>query len=263
VKVVLIVLLTHLLAVALGGQNASTQPKFEVASVKQSSSPPYEYSGVIRVRADGLSVARTELKSLIQWSYDVKRYQITDGPNWLESEFFAIEAKAQGPTTRENLKLMLRALLAERFRLTLHPATKELPVYALTVAKGGPKLREVEAGKSSPQAMVRSFRDGQRMLSRLTGSRTFMWQVVDMLSGMLSLAGRPVVDRTGLKGCYDFTLEWDPNESAPGDDTTKAQVYGPSLFSAIQEQLGLRLDAQRSPVSVLVIDHAERVPTEN
>jgi uncharacterized protein (TIGR03435 family) len=263
VKILRIALLASSLVVALGGQDRSSQPKFEVASVKQSSSPPYGFSGVIRPRADGLSVARADLKSLVQWSYGVKRYQITGGPRWLESEFFQIEAKAQGPTTREDLRLMLRALLAERLKLTLHPATNELPVYALTLAKGGAKLRDAEPGADPPQAMISMFRDGQKMFSRLTGSKTFMWQVVDVLSAVLSSAGRPVVDRTGLKGCYDFTLEWDPNEPAPGGDPANAQAPGPSLFSAIQEQLGLKLEAQRSPVPVLVIDHAERAPTEN
>ena len=140
---------------------------------------------------------------------------------------------------------MLQNLLAERFKLKLHRERRETQIYALVPGKNGPRL--TESGPDAPH----SVREGP---GRLTGSGVPISALADHLSGPLYQLGRQVVDRTGLKGNYDFTLEWAASDSdAPGQ----------SLFTALQEQLGLKLEAQRSSVDVLVVDSMEKAPTEN
>jgi uncharacterized protein (TIGR03435 family) len=155
---------------------------------------------------------------------------------------FGIDARTSAPASREQLKLMLRTLLADRFKLPLHSATKQMPVYALTSAKNGPKLQRAdERGFSVGRGFVRGTMD----ISTLTRELT-------------SILGRTVVDATGLEGVYKVALMWSP------DDQTAAATDnpGPSIFTAIQEQLGLRLEAPKGPVQVLVIDKAGK-PSEN
>jgi uncharacterized protein (TIGR03435 family) len=157
--------------------------------------------------------------------------------------------------TRDQARVILQAVLADRFRLKVHRETKDLPVYALAVGKKGPTMKE-----SAPDV---KFAAGFEMLpfARMTNRKTTMIQ----LAGFLSVyAGRPVVDRTGLTGSYDFTLEWnldDVQQREPGVPGG-ANPARPSLFTAVQEQLGLKLEPSRAPIEVLVIDHAEK-PSEN
>ncbi len=143
---------------------------------------------------------------------------------------------------------MLQALLAERFKLTLHRETKELPMYVLVVAKNGPKFKttESETGISS---------NSSRTHWHVTAKGT-MRRFAEFLS---EEAGRPVVDQTGLSGSYELTLDWTPDDAPAANDS----AAGPSLFTALQEQLGLKLDATKGPVEILVIDRANRTPTEN
>ena len=221
-----------------------------------------------------LTATGVTLHGLIREAYGVEDDQISGAPNWLNSERYDIEAKADKSVADELQKLsfdqrlveyrrMLQALLADRFQLTLHRETKELPVYALIIAKKGPKLQETHPGDNDPTGMT--FGRGL-----LKGEGVPIALLVRHLSQQR--LGRPVLDKSGLTGKYDFTLQWTPEENrAPmfkgtrdggqGPDSPP-DSSGPSIFTAIQEQLGLRLESQKGPVEVLVIDHVER-PSEN
>ena len=208
------------------------------------------------------------LQGLIREAYEVEDNQISGAPAWLDSERYDIEAKADKSVADELQKLsfdqrlveyrrMLQALLGDRFQLTLHRETKELPVYALVIAKKGPKLQETHPGDNDPTGMTFGW-------GLLKGEGVPIALLVRHLSRQQ--LDRPVVDKTGLTGKYDFTLKWIPDDrrtptvGQQGTDDTPPP--GPSIFTAIQEQLGLRLEPQKGPVEVLVIDHVER-PSEN
>lgn len=182
-------------------------------------------------------------------------------------------AADQGRTIRQR---MLQALLAERFKLLAHRETKELPVYALVVAKNGPKFEEAKPGDRYPDGIkAPDGRPGAGMMFTNRGQVTGQGLPIANLVRQLSLElGRTVVDTTGLTGTYDFTLKWTPDESqgrmfkrAEGgqqrtDPAPSSESSGPSIFTALQEQLGLKLEAQKGPVEILVIDYVER-PTAN
>ena len=245
---------------------------YEVASIK-----PNKYSSHMlgigfwlgRFTATGVT-----LQELIREAYEVENNQISGAPPWLDSERYDIEAKADKAVADELDKLsfdqrvieyrrMLQTLLADRLKLTLHRENKVLPVYALVIAKNGHKLKEVKPDDADPTGMTfgRSLLKGQGV------SIAFL---VRMLSQQQ--LGRPVLDKTGLTGKYDFTLQWTPDENrAPtfkgtgdgGQELDKPpDSSGPSIFTSIQEQLGLKLESQKGPVEVLVIDHVEK-PSEN
>jgi uncharacterized protein (TIGR03435 family) len=191
--------------------------------------------------------------------------QVTGGPGWINSDRFDIVAKAEGnPST--DARLMLRTLLADRFKLMVHHETRELPVYALVIArrdgKLGPQLRPsnladcLAAPKlstpSDPNAAVRC--GGGFLRTGELGARAMEFST--LATTVSNLADRPVVDRTGLTGTFDWNLQWtaDRSPSPTGDRSTDSV----SLFTALQEQLGLKLEPTRGPVDVLVIDHVER-----
>ncbi len=244
-------------------QTPAAQPAFEVASIKPS--PP---NGTIAIRRSGHRIATTStsLLFLITWAYDVHSDRLYGKPNWLDSVRYDIVANASRddppaprlPGQPSELQRMMQALLAERFKLAIHRETREVTLYALVVAKGGPKIRPTEA----PAVM------GQNPFSmsgrgRLIGTQVSAEMLAKALSDQLS---RSVQDQTGLKGVFDFKLEWEPDASPGGPDGAAAGAdlrAGSSLFTAIQEQLGLKLETRKGPVEVLVIDHIERVPTEN
>jgi uncharacterized protein (TIGR03435 family) len=189
---------------------------------------------------------RISLQALIEYAYDINRNQIV-GPAWLEYETYDIEAKPAHPVSVAQIKLMLQALLADRFKLTVHKESREMAVYALVAAKGGPHLREAPADE------VPSFR---RTPGHIVAKNEPLSSFIQAFRGNFFVPGlldHPVVDMTGLKGRYDFALQWAQRDTD----------NGPSLFTAVQEQLGLRLVAQKGPVDILVIDHAEKIPTEN
>jgi uncharacterized protein (TIGR03435 family) len=169
------------------------------------------------------------------------------GPAWLNFEKYDIIAKVPPDTPREQVTLMLRALLAERFMLTLHREYKDLRVYALVVARGGPKVKPTTAAEGSF-----TFRSGHIVCKALS-----MSEFANRLSGPVFKLGVPVVNLTGLTGIFDFALDWAP------DDIRVDDPASPSLYTAFQEQLGLKLEASKAPVEVLIVDHVERVPIEN
>jgi uncharacterized protein (TIGR03435 family) len=232
-------------------QSAPQSPQvFDAASVKPAKAGVRGYS--IRPLPGRLSASNTTLGMLVAEAYHVYDFQISGGPKWLNADRYDIEAKAEGDTkpSAAELRGMLQKLLADRFSLVVHRETRDLPVYALEVGKGGPKFPPSKDSEEAP--MFRVFQRRQ-----ITAARAPLGYLVEALS---SLVGRPVVDKTGLAGKYDYRLEWTPDETQVRSDEAAPQVEGnvPSLASALQEQMGLRLQSQKAPVEIIVIDRAEK-----
>jgi uncharacterized protein (TIGR03435 family) len=251
---------------------AAAHPQFEVTSIKPNTSAtgtmkfPFPSGG--RFTATNLT-----LKILISFAYKVQGFEVSGGPGWIGSDRYDVTARAADTNIGvEQYRLMLQALLADRFKLAVHRETKEMPVYALLPGKGGPRLPEadpkgcVTSGQSSLPACGGFFTGP----SSLDGRKMAMPQFVDALSIVL---GRRVIDKTGFTGTFDIHLEFSPEGTAldrrgPGDagspvNAGNPDTSRPSIFTAVQEQLGLKLESQKAPAEVLVIDHVERVPTEN
>jgi uncharacterized protein (TIGR03435 family) len=230
----------------LRAQSAAA-PQVEVASIKPSSDPTSDTSGS-KSGHGRLTMNNVTLKRCIIGAYGMGPNQIVGGPEWLDSLRYRIEAKADTAAGDTELMLMLRTLLADRFKLALHRETRPLQAFVLEVAKNGPKL------EASTDAESRT----KNRRGSIEARKTTMNRFAEILSRQMDI---PVVDRTGLEGVFNLTLEWDPESGKPAR-ADAAPENRPSIFTAIQEQLGLRLRAQKTPVEVLVIDHAE-APTEN
>jgi bla regulator protein BlaR1 len=232
---------------------AQTPPAFEVVSIKPNRTGARS-SGFHRAGGGNLNAINVTLKTLIGYAYDVRGYQISGGPPWIDSERYDILAKPEGTeldsrTARvELMRHRVQALLADRFQLTITKTTKELPMFTLVVAKNGPKLTRA---KGDDRDMVTN---GHHLTCRTTSMESL---AKNFLQGEL---GRFVADRTGLKGEFDFTLDWAPQEGEPrqSDGEPSTVPEGASLFMALQEQLGLKLEPTKGPVEILVVDHAER-----
>jgi uncharacterized protein (TIGR03435 family) len=272
-------------------QSNPSAPKleFEVASVKpaapQADGRRFVGSQGGPGTADPGRVTYTNLalKSLITTAYDVKAYQVV-GPGWLEMERFDIVAKIPAGATKEQVNQMLQNLVVDRFRLTLHHMTKEFRLYELVVGKNGPKMKasmedpSAAGGRVSPipigkdgfpaipagrRGMIQMQMDGRR---RIVGRVQSMKDLADLLGNQV---GAPVVDKTGLGGTYDFTLDFalGPGRgvdalvgpASPTDNTADV----PNFFGGLQEQLGLKLEQKTGPLDVLVVDQVEKVPTDN
>jgi uncharacterized protein (TIGR03435 family) len=250
---------TPLLAVAIVSlleAQSPTRPEFEVASLKPN---PSGNSGfAIRAMPAGLNATNISLKRLIALGYSVTDYQIFGDLPWLESQRFDLEAKATHLTALPELRLMTQSLLDERFKLKFHREPRELPIYSLTLVKSGVKGPNLVDAPSEPcpPPTAATVRCGTVSpgAGRIIGERGRISQLADRLSTML---GRTVVDKTGLTGAYDINLTFapDPGLQLPGGPP--ADPGGPSLFTAIQEQLGLKLQAGKGPVEVIVVDSAE------
>ncbi len=229
---------------------------FEVASVKHvpPPAPGQGYSSSMKLAPGRLMGINVSLKKLIMNSYEVRDYQLS-GPDWLDSELFDIVATMPRETTSEEAIRMIQALLAERFHLTMHHEARELPVYALVIGKNGTKLKEVGYGNSSTNSSP----------GKIVANKALMSNLANLLSRQFE---RPVIDMTGLKGFYDFELQWTPDEGAampkPGEGGALTDsATGPSLMVALQQQLGLKLEMRKAPVDILVIDRVDRIPKEN
>ena len=283
----------------LPGQ-ASPRLEFEVATVK--SSPPI--NGFVRIGSrlgpgtsdpSRVNYQMSSLKNLLMTAYGVKNFQI-NGPSWLDTERFDVVATVPPGTTKEQVNIMLQNLLADRFKITLHHETKDAPLYELTVGKNGSKLKPYVADPSAPTALPPGGgpppmgKDGFpvappgaliMMMSpkgrRIAASKQPMSGLINVLAQEL---GSPVLDKTGLTGEFDYTLEFMPEGGGglpglplpppppgggppPGAGGTADGVEAPALIPAVQDQLGLKLEKKRGPLDILVIDHAEKVPTEN
>lgn len=203
-----------------------------------------------RIDTEGgrLVITNYSMKALIRRAWDVQSARIIGGPGWLDSDRYNIEAKT-GRTEKigsEELKTLLQALLVDRFHLKVHRETKELTCYAMILEKSGPKLKE---HMGSPGSSVNDRLGAEK--SQMTGDNVSMAAFANYLADRLD---RIVADSTDLKGGYDFTLEWASDQAV--------NPTSPSLFAALREQLGLRLESRKSPVEVLVIDSVEK-PSEN
>lgn len=260
-------------------------PSFEVASIKPNRSPDGNMQGLYP--PGRVSFRYTTMKRLIAFAYYVKPFQISGRPSWVSSDKWDIDAKEPDALAeqrrdlsviqqRQKVGLLVQSLLTDRFRLHVTHEVRELPIYVLVVAKGGPKLRAAKSGDTYPNGLKAD--NGQPIghgdnfwLGRgsLIAQGIPFQTLVDVLSFHL---GRTIVNQSGLKGKYDFNLHWTPDEnpavaaSLGGDPNgtggPAADISGPSIFTAIQEQLGLKLESTKGPVEVLVIDHIER-PSEN
>jgi uncharacterized protein (TIGR03435 family) len=234
------------------------------------------------------------VRQLITLAYNVRDFQVSGGPNWIGTEKYDIDAKEPDALAdelsnlspeqrREKMGLLLQSLLADRFGLKVSHGSKELPVYALVVAKNGPKIHEAKPGDTYPNGIKTP--DGRvlghggmmgMMPGQLTGQGVPVKFLVQTLSQQL---GRTVLDQTGLQGNYDFTLKWTPDPSmggmmagppgggppggGPGPDAPPPpDASGPSIFTAVQEQLGLRLESTKGPVEIIIVEHVEK-PSEN
>lgn len=239
---------TGLIAIAGAG---SPRPAFEVASVK-----PFQGLGTnVRLDISGPRVTITQygLLGLIMTAYHVEGWQVYGGPDWRDSQLFNIVANAPGERapTMEQVRQMLQTLLADRFRLKVHREKKQSPVYALVVAKNGPKLKASTAYQPSYSL------GGRGRTVQLISQKTTMEYFALQLSNT-GQTGREVVDKTGLTGSYDFELNWaSENDGGPSLDSNV-----PDLFTALQEQLGLKLESRKAFVETLVVDHAEK-PSPN
>lgn len=205
-----------------------------------------------------LTATNVSVRTLILKAFHAKDFQVSGGPGWLATERYDVVAKTENTTISDKeLWLSLQPLLQDRFKLRFHRQTKQLPVYSLAVARGGPKLKP-HAGTDEPSLTGRTG-DGK---SSIVAAGISMAGLADILGDHLD---RTVVDNTGLRGGYDFKLDWaqehlgeESGPSVPGSLEEGLGLSGPSLFTAVQEQLGLKLESAKGPVEVIVIDGAEK-----
>jgi uncharacterized protein (TIGR03435 family) len=237
-------------------------PAFEVAAIKISapnSPPPGDDRRNMDPVPGQFAMRNVNLLFALVWAYDLRDYQIT-GPNWITENRYDIVARAPG-ASNDQMKLMLRTLLTERFQLALHRETRQLPVYLLTtLGKGPPKVKEPNP-------------EGEHGLSGTSTGTLFHKEPIERLCFLLSRRmDRPVLDRTGLAGIYDYVVDTsglarfitnigtDPNDIAK---LKAAQDASTPIFEAVQRDLGLKLEAQKADLEVLVIDKGNKVPAEN
>jgi uncharacterized protein (TIGR03435 family) len=253
--------ITQVVLLALFYVQAQTPPAgpltFEVVSIKPSAP---EVDGMyMRPQPGGLRLEGATLKNLVEYAYDVRGFAISGGPAWVNSDRFDVDARVGGSLgTPQQIRERIKSLLSERFKLAVHTESKEQNVYYLIVGKNGPKFHEA---KPDSRQMIR------RRGASITGEAAGIGMLVLNLANALE---RPVLDKTGLTGRYDFKLEWSldadrqPGSAAGtgGEAPGPPEPSGPSLFAALREQLGLRLEAQKAPAETLVIDHVDH-PSAN
>jgi uncharacterized protein (TIGR03435 family) len=243
--------------IALAAQGQTTTPAFEVATVKPSPAL-MKYLGFQFPGGGRFEASQETVKAMVAFAYEVRDFYVSGGPGWAGTDRFEIVAKADASATPVQMRAMLRTLLAERFKLAVRRETKEATVYQLVVAKDGVKSSGLT--ESSRNGGIRFLARGQ-----IEGMGNTMSGLANYLQTLL---GEVVVDKTGLTANYDFKLAWTPDESQAGKPGAQAGLGnaadpgGPSIFTALQEQLGLKLDATKGPVETIVIEHVEK-PTDN
>ena len=241
--------LLPLLTLALHAQS------FDVASLKPVHLPPGPFSSNLGIARNGqVTLTNVTLADCLRFAYSITNDAQIEGPAWIRDRDvrFTILAKALPDTPRPQLLVMLQSLLTERFQLALHHEPRPLSSLAITIARNGPKIQ-----RSRPDSSA----GGNRLvLGALISNQMTMPTLATLLSRYLR---QTALDRTGLKGLYEIKLEWTPD--APGAPTEKQAdlAAGPSIFAAVQEQLGLKLESHKEPLDVLVIDRAEKVPLGN
>lgn len=237
---------------------------YDVASIREHTGD----DGMVRwmYKQDGFSTTNINLQSLLASAYNVKMDLVSGGPSWLGTKGFDIEAKAlpgdggAAKLTEAQRQAMLRTLLAERFHVKAHVEAKILPIYDLVVAKGGPKM---EVAPPLPPSTDNDHKGGGMSMrpGHLDATRYNMTALANQLGYLVQ---RTVLDKTGLTADYNFHLDWLPEEQAgaAGDAASAGTDVHPPIYTAVQEQLGLKLEPSKGPVDTLVVDHAE-LPTAN
>jgi len=298
-----LVMMGFVIAPQAGAQSAqpalATMPSFEVASIKLNRSGDGRM--MFQNTPGRFVVNNANTKFLIEFAYNIKDFQLSGGPSWINTDRYDIDAKMEDSAVeamqklppdkrQEQIRLMIQSLLADRFQLRVERGTKELPAYALIVAKGGPKLTETPdqapapAGSGSAPAPPAgpagvgggggggrqgggTFRIGRGQMN-LSGAN--MSSFANMLAGQAEIA-RPVIDETGLKGNYEIALKWTPESPTQivGGDASQSfasappvDTAGPNLFTALQDQLGLKLESRKAPAETIGIARIEK-PSDN
>jgi bla regulator protein blaR1 len=252
-------------------QPAQPEKAFDVASIKPNAGGGGR--GNLGARPGGrFQVDNQTVRGLIQMAYNLRDFQISGGPPWIKSERYDIEAKAEGDPSRQQIEgPMLQALLKDRFQLKLHRETRELPVFGLVAAKGGPRLKptklEGDCAALYEKAKCADIRKGPSMLD-VTAIR-----IEDFIEVLSSILGRVVINRTGFQGMFDAHLEFAPDDTAFAGSLGSVRASGggrdgrgggavtsdrPPISTALQEQLGLRLESTKGPVEVVVVDSVDR-----
>jgi uncharacterized protein (TIGR03435 family) len=236
--------------------SATLAQSFDVASVKPSArAVGKDYRGAVVFGPERVSARNVSLKGLIAEAYHVQPFQVSGGPGWLDIDEFDIDARAGKTAAKEQLRAMLQALLAERFHLTLHRDSKEMRVYALSVDRGGPRV-QAATGELRPTTGPQNFHGDMRQFANLISIGLSIPAIDDPTRPAIASGSPvPVVDQTGLEGNYDISVNLRPDDVA-GDSFTRWQ-------RALRDQLGLKLESAHAPVDLLVVDHAERMPTAN
>jgi uncharacterized protein (TIGR03435 family) len=249
----------------LASAEAQEAPKFDVTSVKPNRLAPRQTRPEFECSPNGRFVSFGQgLRRALLWAYDIQAYQFAGLPDWVDSADarFDIEAKTEKSVSQDQCRLMVQALLADRFKLSVHREAKALPVYVLVVAKNGPKFKK--ATPNGPDAKITVNGSPVRVgIAPGTPSDQIkeipkgwsMQQLAGFLSTPMFVGGRPIFERTGLEGLYEFNLDF--SFSAPGAPPSDAPV-APDVFAALQDQLGLKLEDRKEDVQMLVIDHLER-----
>jgi uncharacterized protein (TIGR03435 family) len=245
----------------------SQAPSFEVASIRSSTSRPpspgEEMHGMgekIEANPGSLIMRNVKLSSCVRWAYSVEDYQV-NGPGWIQGQRYDIAARSSGGEKEDQLRVMLQALLADRFKMEVHKETKVIPIYAMVVGKNGHKLHPAEG-------------DGDEDLKptgQMTGEahNLTMARLCELLSMPFNqLLHTPVVDMTGLKGKWNFSVNLasyvteDMQKHGPGGPSAMPDIVG-IVQAALQEQLGLKLESRKQEMDLIVVDKAEKIPTEN
>ena len=288
VRVIAVSAILGFASLAAYGQAAGDVPRFEVASVKPSVPAADGRRAMSIVRDPGrIDYKNIHLLTLLYEAYGVREDQVI-GPPEFNSAFYDVVATLPPATTQDQLAVMFQTLLAERLKLKVHRETRELPVYAVAIAPNGLRMRAAQtppddggpgAEAKKPTSLPYQVYQGQGGVTRITGKMPVSTLIVTV-RGRLD---RPMLDMTALKGDFDIKLEWASEGEAParvvngarigaipsGGDAAAPVASAPSgspreaLFSAMEKQLGLKVNARKAPVEMLVIDHVERVPTEN
>jgi uncharacterized protein (TIGR03435 family) len=267
--------------VATSAEPPAVRPQFEVASVRED--PPSALRHAIQSPiGNRFHTTTASVRLLIQYAYDVQPFEISDGPDWMNTIGYDVDARAVGNPTGSEIRLMLQSLLEDRFRLKMHRGTKEVPVYRLVVAKSGNQLPKPKEGDCTNLGSVSSGKDQQQITSpcgeavlmgspsgmEIRGRQIEMASFSKLLCGIL---GRPVLDKIGITEKFDINVEFACDELTPGIPCPRAsersgQADEPaarlSIMGALQRQLGLKLEPGKGPTEVIVIDSLER-PTPN
>ena len=243
---------------------AAPRPKFdqfEVATIKPVEYDPKGGRYIVMQGVNRFVCKDYTLKRLIASAYELNPAEVSGGPAWLDSDHFDIAAVTPGDVrpTHDEQMAMLRNLLADRFKLAFHREAKEFSIYELTLAKDGPKLKASSAAPDDPPQLISTVYPHRLLMPARNATMSDFVSVLQR-----AILDRPVVDKTALKGRFDFDLEWAPDETQFGGDVGAAPEDAPSapLFSAIQQQLGLKLTATRGQLEAFVVDKVEQ-PSAN